>query len=500
MDSGYFESIESKIPRGEFRTRFAPSPTGFMHLGGLRTALYAYLLAKKEGGKLILRIEDTDRERRVEGAAELIYETLAACGIAYEEGPNVGGPVGPYVQSERREIYGAYARRLVENGHAYYCFCDKEVLDEQRLIHEASRVPHRYDRRCAALSEAEIAEKIAAKTPFVIRQKVEQNGKTVFNDAVYGRIEVENSTLEDQVILKSDGMPTYNFANVVDDRLMGVTHIIRGNEFLSSTPKHVLLYEGFGWDTPKYIHVPQIMRNATKKLSKRDGDAYFGDFIAKGYLKEAILNYIALLGWSPGGEEEKFSLAELTDAFNIEGISKSPAIFDYQKLNWLNGAYLRAMSDEEYHAAASPHIKQTVRGDCDTRYVASLLQGRVELLSEIPAQVDFIDAVLPHELDLYENKKMKTDAAGAKKVLPEVLAVLGEISAWDKDTIHGEISGLVARLGLKNGQVLWPMRVALSGKTFTPGGSIEICLILGKNETLARLAAAIERLGAPSAQ
>ncbi|MCL2357242.1 MAG: glutamate--tRNA ligase [Defluviitaleaceae bacterium] len=492
MDN-YFENIESKIPRGGFRTRFAPSPTGFLHLGGLRTALYAYLLAKKADGVLILRIEDTDRERRVEGAAELIFETLDAVGIAYDEGPNVGGPVGPYVQSERREIYGAYARRLIENGHAYRCFCDKESLDEQRLIHEASRVAHKYDRRCAALSAEEIEAKLAAGTSHVIRQKVAE-GKTVFNDAVYGRIEVENSTLEDQVILKSDGMPTYNFANVVDDRLMGVTHVIRGNEFLSSTPKHVLLYEGFGWETPEYIHVPQIMRNATKKLSKRDGDAYFGDFIERGYLKEAILNYIALLGWSPGGEEEKFTLDELAQIFSIDGISKSPAIFDYQKLNWLNGAYLRAMSDDEYHTAALPYIKKVVTRDIDTRYVASILQGRCELLSEIPEQVDFIDAVLPHEPDLYENKKMKTDAAGALKVLPEVCAALSGLSAWDKDAIHAEITALVAKLEMKNGQVLWPMRVALSGKTFTPGGSIEICVILGKDETLSRLKAAIERL------
>ncbi|MCL1877259.1 MAG: glutamate--tRNA ligase [Defluviitaleaceae bacterium] len=494
MDKQFFENIESKIPRGGFRTRFAPSPTGFLHLGGIRTALYAYLLAKKAGGTLILRIEDTDRERRVDGAAEYIYKTLAACGITYDEGPNVGGPVAPYVQSERQEIYGAYAVRLIENGHAYYCFCDKETLDEQRLIHEASRVPHRYDRRCAALSAEEIASKLSAKTPYVIRQKVEQNGKTVFNDAVYGRIEVENSTLEDQVILKSDGMPTYNFANVVDDRLMGVTHVIRGNEFLASTPKHVLLYQGFGWDTPAYIHVPQIMRNATKKLSKRDGDAYFGDFIEKGYLKDAILNYIALLGWSPGGEEEKFSLEELVQKFDVAGISKSPAIFDYQKLNWLNGAYLRAMSESEYHDAVLPYIKQVVTRDVDTRYIASLLQGRCELLSEIPEQVDFIDAALPHDLELYTNKKMKTDASGAKIVLPQVRAAISALSQWNKDAIHSEISSLVERLGMKNGQVLWPMRVALSGKTFTPGGSIEICVILGKGETLMRLDAAIERL------
>ena len=490
----YYEKMENQIPKGKFRTRFAPSPTGYMHLGGLRTALYAYLLAKKAGGILILRIEDTDQERRVEGASEIIYETLSTVGITYDEGPDVGGPAAPYIQSERREIYSAYAELLINNGHAYYCFCDKATLDEQRRIHEASRVSHKYDRRCSQLTPEEVATKLAENKPYVIRQKVEQTGKVVFNDAVYSRIEVEKSTLEDQVILKSDGLPTYNFANVVDDHLMGVTHVVRGNEFLSSTPKHVLLYEGFGWKTPEYIHVPQIMRDSKKKLSKRDGDAYFGDFLDKGYLKEAILNYIALLGWSPGGETEKFSLPELVEVFDITGISKSPAIFDYKKLNWLNGAYLSAMSDEDFHDAALPYIREVVKSETDTLYISNLLKERCDLLSDIPGQIDFVDKISDYPVELYSNPKMKTSPEDAKNVLKEVHTTLSKISDWQKDIIHREIMNLVKQLGLKNGQVLWPMRVALSGKTFTPGGGIEICIMLGKDEAVKRIAAAVERL------
>ena len=494
----YYKNLESKIPRGRFRTRFAPSPTGYMHLGNLRTALYAYLLAKKADGTFMLRIEDTDQERFVEGGIEIIYDTLKSVGLIYDEGPDIGGPVGPYIQSERMKmgIYEAYAELLIERGHAYRCFCDKETLEEQRKIHEASRVPHKYDGRCELLSKEEIAAKLAAGMPYVIRQKMPKDGVTSFDDLIYGHIEVDNDTLDDQILLKSDGMPTYNFANVVDDHLMGITHIIRGNEYLSSTPKYNLLYENFGWEIPEYIHCSQVMRDATHKLSKRDGDAYFGDFIEKGYLKEAILNYIALLGWSPGGEEEKFTLEELTKVFDIKGISKSPAIFDYKKLNWLNGAYLRAMSPEDFHKHALPYIKQGVKRNIDTAYIAGMLQERCELLSDIPEQLDFIDSLPDYSVELYANQKMKTTPENSKEVLVKILPVLENISGenWKQEVLHEELFKLIEKLELKNGRVLYPLRIALSGKAFTPGGGIEICVILGKEESLKRIRKAIEIL------
>ena len=492
----YYNNLEAKIPTGGFRTRFAPSPTGYMHLGNLRTALYAYLIARKADGTFILRIEDTDQERSVEGATEIIHDTLASVDIKYDEGPAVGGPVGPYIQSERREenIYEAYAELLVERGHAYRCFCSKELLDEQRKIHEASRVPHKYDGRCALLANDDTDAKINAGETFVIRQKIPSEGKTFFDDLVYGRIEVENATLDDQILIKSDGMPTYNFANVVDDHLMGITHIIRGNEYLSSTPKYTLLYESFGWQMPDYVHCPQVMRDATRKLSKRDGDAYFGDFVEKGYLKEAILNYIVLLGWSPGGENEKFTLAELIEIFDVKGISRSPAILDYKKLNWLNGMYLRAMSAEEFHACVLPYIKQVVKSDVDTAYIAGVLQERCELLSDIPEQLDFIDALPDYSPELYINSKMKTDAANSKDALLQILPVLEGLTDWKQEVIHDKLFELIAQLGLKNGRILWPLRIALSGKAFTPGGGIEISVMLGKEESVRRIKKAIELL------
>ena len=496
FSSDYYANLESKIPSGKFRTRFAPSPTGYMHLGNLRTALYAYLISRKAGGTFILRIEDTDQERSVEGATEIIHDTLAAVDVMYDEGPTIGGPVGPYVQSERKEegIYEAYAELLIERGHAYRCFCSKELIDEQRKIHEASRVPHKYDGRCKLLSEEEVTANIAQGMPSVVRQRIPADGVTFFNDLVYGRIEVENSTLDDQILLKSDGMPTYNFANVVDDHLMGITHTIRGNEYLSSTPKYALLYEGFGWKMPEYIHCPQVMRDAKHKLSKRDGDAYFSDFIEKGYLKEAILNYIALLGWSPGGEKEKFTLSELVEVFDVKGIAKSPAIFDIKKLNWLNGAYLRAMSAEEFHTIALPYIKAGVKKDIDTVYAANILQERCELLSEIPEQLDFIDVLPEYSLELYINKKMKTDTENSKEALMQILPVLEGVSDWEQEIIHGALFNLIEKLELKNGRILWPLRIALSGKAFTPGGGIEIAVLLGREEALKRINNAIERL------
>ena len=487
----YFAELESKIPTGKFRTRFAPSPTGYMHIGNLRTALYAYLLAKRADGTFILRIEDTDQERFVEGAAEFIYDTLAEVGLNYDEGPDVGGPVGPYIQSERQETYAAYADLLIQRDHAYLCFCDKESLDEQRKVHEANRIPHKYDGRCELLSQDEIAEKLAAGIPYVVRQKIPREGKSSFDDLVYGRLEVENSSLDDQVLLKSSGMPTYNFANVIDDHLMGITHIVRGNEYLSSTPKYNLLYEGFGWTRPQYIHCPQVMRDATHKFSKRDGDAYYSDFIDKGYLKDAILNYVALLGWSPGDEKEKLTLSELMEVFDVKGISKSPSIFDYKKLNWLNGLYIRAMSAEEFHATALPYIKSGVKTDIDTVYVAGLLHERCELLSDIPEQLDFIDAMPEYTTELYINKRMKTDPENSKEALTQILPILEAVTDWRQEVIHNELFALVERLDLKNGRILWPLRVALSGKAFTPGGGIELCVILGKNESLNRIQQAI---------
>lgn len=490
----YYTELESRIPTGHLRTRFAPSPTGYMHVGNLRTALYAYLLARKSKGSFILRIEDTDQERLVEGATDLIYDTLSATGLFHDEGPDVGGPVGPYIQSERAEIYAAFAERLIERGCAYRCFCDKKTLEEQRRIHEASHIPHKYDGRCALLSEAEIASKLAMGIPYVVRQKIPEKGMTAFDDLVYGHIEVDNAMLDDQVLVKSDGMPTYNFANVVDDHLMGITHVIRGSEYLSSAPKYNLLYEGFGWKVPNYMHCPPVMKDATQKLSKRNGDAAFGDLIAKGYLKEAVLNYIALLGWNPGNEKEKFTLPELVEAFSVKGVSKSPAIFDIQKLNWLNGEYLRAMSIEAFHEVALPYIKKSVQRDIDTVYAASLLKERCELLSEIPGQLDFIDALPEYTPDLYMNKKMKTDPENAKEALIQIRPVLADTMDWRQETIHDSLFALIERLGLKNGRILWPLRVALSGKAFTPGGGIEICVLLGKEETLARIDKAIEML------
>ena len=492
----YYANMENAIPRGKFRTRFAPSPTGYLHVGGLRTALYAYLLAKKENGSFILRIEDTDQERLVEGACDVIYDTLGANGLTYDEGPNVGGPVGPYIQSERREIYSAYTQLAIERGIAYRCFCDKEELDEQRKVHDASRIAHKYDGRCSKLTEEELASKLDKKTPYVVRQKMPLEGTSSFDDLVFGRITVENSTLEDQVLLKRDGLPTYNFANVVDDHLMGITHVIRGSEYLSSTPKYNLLYEGFGWELPRYIHCSPVMKDATQKLSKRHGDASFNDLIEKGYLKEAVLNYIALLGWSPGGTEEKFTLDELVAAFDVKGISKSPSIFDYTKLGWLNGEYLRAMSDDEFHSIALPYIQKGVNREIDTFYAAGLLKVRCEMLSEIPEQLDFIDTLPDYSCDLFVSKKMKTDAANSKEALGHILPVLEGISDWQPGVIHDEIYELIARLELKNGRILWPLRVATSGKTFTPGGGIEICALLGKEETLGRIRRAIEKLSA----
>lgn len=477
------------------RTRFAPSPTGYMHVGNLRTALYAYLTAKSMGGKMILRIEDTDQERQVEGAVDIIYNTMRDTGLLWDEGPDIGGPVGPYVQSERIGIYKEYALKLVELGAAYYCFCDKERLEEVRELQKASGIAPQYDRHCRNLTPEEVQAKLDAGEPYVIRQKVPLEGTTTFDDVVYGSITVENSTLDDQVLLKADGFPTYNFANVVDDHLMGITHVIRGSEYLSSAPKYNLLYEAFGWEIPIYMHCPPVMKDATHKLSKRNGDASYQDLVAQGYLKEAILNYILLLGWSPKGEKEVFSLPEMIEAFDIHGISKSPAIFDTVKLRFLNGEYIRALTPEQFHDMALPWIRKGVkREDVDTKLIASLLQPRCEVLGDIPEQLDFIDKLPDYSTDLYVSKKMKTNEETSLEILRQILPVMEAMDDFSDEAVHTAMFDLIAKLGVKNGYLLWPLRIALSGKQFTPGGGVEIAAILGKEESLKRLKKGIEKL------
>jgi len=480
----------------EVRTRFAPSPTGYMHIGNLRTALFTYLIAKQSGGKFILRIEDTDQERYVEGAVDVIYDTLRNCGLNWDEGPDVGGPVGPYIQSERMSMFKEYAEKLVESGHAYYCFCDKERLEEVRKIQVASRISPMYDRHCRNLSPEEIKEKLDAGIPYVIRQKVPTEGTTTFHDEIYGDITVENSTLDDQILIKTDGMPTYNFANVVDDHLMQITHVVRGNEYLASSPKYNLLYEAFGWEPPKYIHVEHIMKNATEKLSKRNGDASFNDLIEKGFMTEAVVNYIALLGWAPKGENEIFTLEELVQEFSIDGLSKSPAIFDPVKLKAINGAYIRKLSPEAFLEKALPYIRQTVkvRDDIDFALLASVLQPRTELFTDIPEQVDFIDALPEYDTAMYCHKKMKTNEETSLEALNAVLPVLEALDDWSVDGVHSALFGLVEKMGVKNGYILGPVRTAISGKQFTPGGAVEICSLLGKEETIARIKKGIEKL------
>ena len=478
------------------RTRFAPSPTGYMHVGNLRTALYAYLLARKDkDGKFILRIEDTDRERYVEGAVDIIYNTLRKAGLKWDEGPDIGGPCGPYIQSERMGMFKEYALKLVESGHAYYCFCDKDRLEELKKIQQASGMAPKYDGHCRNLTKEEIEEKLKAGVPYVIRQKMPTEGTTTFHDEVFGDITVENSVLDDQILIKTDGMPTYNFANVVDDHTMGITHVIRGNEYLSSTPKYNLLYEAFGWEKPVYVHCSPVMKNQTEKLSKRNGDASFEDLIEKGFLTEAVVNYIALLGWSPKGEEEIFTLDELVQEFDISGISKSPAIFDPVKLKAINGAYIRRLPLEKFETLALPYIRQTCkREDVDTRLIARVLQSRTELFTDIPEQVDFIDELPAYDNTLYCHKKMKTNEENSLESLKAVLPVLEGLGEWTEEAIHKALFDLIAEKGVKNGLILWPVRVAVSGKQFTPGGGVEICAILGKEESLRRIRKGIEQL------
>ncbi len=480
---------------GKVRTRFAPSPTGYMHIGNLRTALYTYLIAKKNGGDFILRIEDTDRERYVEGAVEVIYNTLRQAGLKWDEGPDIGGDYGPYVQSERMGMFKEYALKLVENGNAYYCFCDKDRLDEVRKIQEASHIPPMYDRHCRDLSKEEVEEKLAAGIPYVIRQKMPLEGTTTFHDEIYGDITVENSTLDDQILIKTDGMPTYNFANVVDDHTMGITHVVRGNEYLSSAPKYNLLYEAFGWEVPVYIHCAPVMKDHTTKLSKRNGDASFEDIVAKGYLPEAVVNFIALLGWAPKGEEEIFNLDELAENFDLSGISKSPAIFDPVKLKAVNAAHIKKLSPEKFLELALPYIKQSVkREDVDLNLLAAMIQSRTELFTDIPEMIDFIDALPEYDTAMYCHKKMKTNEETSLEALKAALPVLEALDVWTEEAVHKALFDLIAKLEVKNGWLLWPVRTAVSGKQFTPGGGVELCHLLGKEETLSRIRRGIEKL------
>ncbi len=479
------------------RTRFAPSPTGYMHIGNLRTALFTYIIAKKNNGDFILRIEDTDQKRYVEGATEVIYSTLKKCGLNWDEGPDVGGDYGPYVQSERMGMFKDYALQLVEKGEAYYCFCDKERLDEVKAIQEASGIMPMYDRHCRNLSAEEVQEKLDAGIPYVIRQKVPLDGEISFHDELYGDITVPCSTLDDQILIKTDGMPTYNFANVVDDHLMEITHVVRGNEYLASSPKYNLLYRAFGWQVPKYIHVEHIMKDKQNKLSKRDGDASFEDLIEKGFLTEAVVNYIALLGWAPKGEEEIFTLDELIQEFDINGLSKSPAIFDPLKLKAINAKYIKKLTAEEFAGYAVPYINQVIkREDVDINRICALLQDRTEVFTDIPSAIDFVEALPEYDNALYCHKKMKTNEENSLESLNAILPVLEAIdeSDWTEEKIHEDLFKLIGELGVKNGLILWPLRVAVSGKSFTPGGGIEICGIIGKEDSIARIKKGIEKL------
>ncbi len=479
----------------EVRTRFSPSPTGYMHIGNLRTALYTYLIAKHYGGKFILRIEDTDQKRYVEDAVDVIYNTLKLVGLNHDEGPDVGGEYGPYVQSQRRDIYKKYAEKLIELGGAYYCFCSKERLDELRQEAEKNNSAFKYDGHCKNLTEDEVKEKLNAGIPYVIRQRIPETGQTTFEDAVYGTITVENSELDEGVLLKSDGLPTYNFANVIDDNLMKITHVIRGSEYLSSAPKYNLLYNAFGWDIPTYIHLPLIMKEGGKKLSKREGDASFEDFYEKGYLPEAIINYIALLGWSPGTEQEFFTLDELTEEFDIKGLNKSPAVFDVNKLRWMNGEYIRQKSLEEFHALAMPYYEKYISSkDVDLDLLSRLLHTRVEVLEDIKDHVDFIDKLPEYDVDLFVHKKMKTTTQNSLDSLKKAYEVLVDLADWNAETVHKVLFDTIKEMGIKNGQMLWPIRTALSGKPSSPGGGTDLLALLGKEESLKRIKIGIDKL------
>ncbi|MFV0440752.1 MAG: glutamate--tRNA ligase [Lachnospirales bacterium] len=472
------------------RTRFAPSPTGYMHLGNLRTALYEYLIAKKDGGTFILRIEDTDQNRYVEGAVEAIYNTLKLTGLQHDEGPDVGGDYGPYVQSERKSNYIDYAKELIEKGEAYYCFCTKERLE---TLVDTEKDIMKYDRHCEKLSKEEVEENLKNNIPFVIRQKI-RKGEISFDDEVYGKVTVNTEELDDQILIKSDGLPTYNFANVIDDHLMKITHVVRGSEYLSSTPKYNLLYEAFGWEIPIYVHLPLILNQSGDKLSKRRGDASFEDLINEGYLPEAIVNYISLLGCSPGSNEEIFSLEELVKIFDAKHISKSPSAFDTAKLNWVNAEYIKKMDKDEFFSNVESLLKENVKSDIDLKFLASFLQSRVTLFKDVVPLVDFVDTLDDYSTELFIHKKMKTNEEVAKTSLEAILPIIESVEDFTLDNIHELVFEKIAEMGIKNGQMLWPIRTALSGKPTSPCGGIDLFVILGKEESIRRIKVAIEKL------
>ena len=477
------------------RTRFAPSPTGRMHVGNLRTALYAYLVAKHEGGDFILRIEDTDQERLVEGAVDIIYRTLAATGLVHDEGPDKDKGVGPYVQSERQAqgIYLEYAKQLIDKGEAYYCFCDEHRLEECKQVIGDKEISI-YDKHCLHLSKEEVEANLAAGKPYVIRQNNPRTGTTTFVDELYGDITVDNAELDDMILIKSDGYPTYNFANVVDDHLMGITHVVRGNEYISSSPKYNRLYEAFGWEVPKYIHCPLITNEEHQKLSKRSGHSSYEDLIEQGFLTEAVVNFVALLGWSPENDNEIFSLEELVKEFDYHRISKSPAVFDITKLKWMNGEYMKAMDFDRFYEMAEPYLKEYIKGDYDLKKIAQMVKTRIEIFPDIKEHVDFFDAVPDYDTSMYIHKKMKTNEESSLSVLKELLPVLEAHNDYSNDALYALLSGFASEHGYKNGYVLWPVRTAVSGKQMTPGGATELIEILGKEESIKRIKAAIEKL------
>ncbi len=476
----------------KIRTRFAPSPTGYLHIGGLRTALYGYLYAKKQGGDFILRIEDTDTARYVDGSVQIIYDTMRDSGIMYDEGPDVGGNYGPYVQSERKSLYTEYAKKLVELGGAYYCFCSPERISS--LKDEDGNV--RYDKHCLKLSKEEIEQRIANGEPYVIRQNIPERGTGTYHDLVYGDISVDYKDIEDGILIKSDGMPTYNFANVIDDHLMGITHVIRGTEYLSSTPKYNLMYDAYGWERPVYIHLPPIMKDAQHKLSKRNGDASYEDFVNKGYVKESIVNYIALLGWSPKTNDEKLSLQDLINNFSLDGISKSPSIFDEVKMKWLSGEYIKQMTFEEFKALALPFLKASkTYGKYDEDKLLAVAKGRVQIFSEIPEKVDFLEEFDKYDLSLFENQKQKASVELAKNILPQIKDVLESVDDWSNSNLFTALVELSAKLEIKKQALLWITRIAITGKEATAGGATEVADILGKDETLKRIEYSLGLLG-----
>ena len=479
------------------RTRFAPSPTGSMQVGNLRTALYAYLIAKHEGGDFLLRIEDTDQERFMEGALEIIYHTLEETGLIHDEGPDKDGGVGPYVQSERQAqgIYLKYAKELVEKGEAYYCFCDKERLESLKQEIAGKEIVV-YDKHCLHLSKEEVEANLAARKPYVIRQNIPREGTTKFEDEIYGTIEVPNAELDDMILIKSDGYPTYNFANVVDDHLMGITHVVRGNEYLSSAPKYNRLYEAFGWEVPVYVHCPLITNEEHKKLSKRSGHSSYEDLIEQGFVTEAVVNYVALLGWCPQDNREIFSLQELVEAFDYRNMSKSPAVFDMQKLRWMNGEYIKAMDFDSFYERALPYIQSVLKREMDFTKIAQMVKTRIEVFPDIPELIDFLQEVPEYDVSMYTHKKMKTNQETSLAVLKEVLPVLEAQEDYSNDALYETLIGFVKEKGYKNGYVMWPIRTAVSGKQMTPGGATELMELLGKEESLSRLGKAIEKLEA----